>query len=336
MSTRAGQARPRTVPQTSEFSRVTVDDVPAGDRFDFWRQLFVGSYIDRPQPETRRTFRGEVLGCADSDGSVFANIRADPMICTFGKRASDLILLSFIGRGTFQLRDGDDTTIADSGSGLMLFDCDRPAVTSSTAYEVSYLALPRSTVVAAMGGQDLTPGSAAMRILPKDGLASILLAHMRAMAEHGAKLDRYESAIATKTANELAIALLAQLGRKRPEESEQHEDAFYAAARRYIELNCWRYDLTADAIAAAIGCSRAHLYRLFASRDQTVAGMMRDVRLLRARSLLETELSEPIGLIAFNTGYTDLSAFGKAFKRHFGMSPSECRALALAASASKG
>jgi AraC family transcriptional regulator, positive regulator of tynA and feaB len=334
MSTRAGQERSRPSPQTSKFSRVTIDDVAASDRFDYWRHLFVGSYIDRPRSETKRAFRGELLGCADSDGSVFANLQADPSICEFGKRDSDLILLSAIHRGTFQLRQGDDAIITDSGNGLVLFDCDRPAVTSSTAYEVAYLAMPRSTVVAAMGGQDPTPGGSAIRFLPKNGLEPVLLAHMRAMAEHGASLDRYESATATKTANALAIALLAQLGRRRPEENEQHEDAFYLAARRYIELNCWRYDLTADGIAAAIGCSRAHLYRLFARSGQTVAGVLRDVRLLRARTLLETELSEPIGLIAFNTGYTDLSAFGKAFKRHFGMSPSECRALALASSAS--
>lgn len=334
MPIRAGEARPHPTPQTPTFSRLTVDAVAEGDRFDFWRHLFVGSYIDRPRAETKQPFRGELLGCADSDGSVFANLRADSIICEFGKRDSDLILLSYIDRGTFRLRQGDDTTVVDRDTGLTLFDCDRAATTFSTDYEVAYLALPRRVVMAAMGGQDPTSGGAALRLLPQHGLVSLLQAHMRAMAAHGSSLDRYESGVATKTATALAVAFLGQLSRTRPEEIE-HQDAFYLAAQRYIELNCWRYDLTADGIAAAIGCSRAHLYRLFANRDQTVAGVLRDVRLLRARTLLETELSEPIGLIAFNTGYTDLSAFGKAFKRRFGMSPSECRAVALAASAKR-
>jgi methylphosphotriester-DNA--protein-cysteine methyltransferase len=33
-----------------------------------------------------------------------------------------------------------------------------------------------------------------------------------------------------------------------------------------------------------------------------------------------------LGTLAFECGYSDLSAFGKAFRRRFGMSPSEWRA----------
>ncbi|MGO4124638.1 helix-turn-helix domain-containing protein [Inquilinus sp. YAF38] len=65
---------------------------------------------------------------------------------------------------------------------------------------------------------------------------------------------------------------------------------------------------------------------MFATRDRTVAGDLREVRLRRARRLIETQPDRPIGLIAFDCGYTDLSAFGKAFKRRFGLGPSDWRA----------
>jgi AraC family transcriptional activator of tynA and feaB len=93
-----------------------------------------------------------------------------------------------------------------------------------------------------------------------------MLAHLRALARHGSDLNRREGAAAMRAATTLAVALFAGVGRKSPEEREELEDAFSEAARHYIELNYWRHDLTADRIATAIGCSRAHLYRMFANR----------------------------------------------------------------------
>lgn len=326
--TLAGPER-QPAPQSLEFSRITTNSVAARDRFDYWRQLFVGSYIDRlPGSDVRRGFRGEIVGCADGKGAVFANVRNDPVVGTFGKRDSDLILLGYIRRGAFQLSHGNETTLLDPSSGLVLFDCDRPAITSaSSVSEISYLALPRAVVVAAAGTSDLTASRMPVRPLPKSGLTPIMAAYLSALAKHGSNLDRSGSVAAMKAAGTLATGLLARLGRKPIERRGELEDTFLEAARHYIELNYWRHDLTANRIAAAVGCSRAHLYRLFVNRGQTVAGSLRDVRLDRARMLLATEVSLSIGSIAFNSGYTDVSAFGKAFRRRFGMSPSDYRAM---------
>lgn len=260
-----------------------------------------------------------------ADGAIFADLRACPPVFSSGKRDSDIILLCYISCGSLQLQQGGEVIVLDSRSGLVLFDCDKPATTSSTAHDISYLALSRERVVAALGGSDPTPPGVALRKLPRRGLTPVLQAYLKAMTENGATLDRFESAAAAKAATALAVALLSQLGQQPSDESERLEDAFLEAALSYINLNCWRHSLTADKIASAIGCSRAHLYRLFASRCQSVADCVRDIRLQRARELLETE-SAPIGTIAFDSGYGDQSAFGKAFKRRFGISPGDYRA----------
>src|SRR3546814_4060534 len=83
-------------------------------------------------------------------------------------------------------------------------------------------------------------------------------------------------------------------------------------------------DLTADAIARAIGCSRASLYRLFEQRGLAVAEHVRAVRLNHSRTLLR-DPRLGIGDIALRCGYDDLSAFGKAFRRRFGMTPRDWR-----------
>lgn len=329
MPTRSETAQ-QPAPQSLQFSRITTDAVAARDRFDYWRELFVGSYIDRlPGSDATQNFRGEIAGCTGGDGAVFANLRCDPVLGTFGKRGSDLILIGYIRRGAFQFSHGDQTTTLDARSGLVLFDCDRPAISSASAVtEISYLALPRDAVVAAVGSSDLTASDTPMRLLPQNGLNSVMMAYLSALATHGSNLDRQEGAAAMKAATTLATALFARLGHKSNEAWDRLQDTFFDAARHYIESNCWRHDLTAASVASAVGCSRAHLYRLFADRGQTVGGFLRDVRLRCAHLLLETELSQSIGAIAFNCGYTDLSAFGKAFKRRFGVSPRDWRAMA--------
>jgi len=177
-------------------------------------------------------------------------------------------------------------------------------------------------------GRDPVPQGEFARFLPDTGLAAVFLAHLRAMAVHGPSLNAKESAAAMQAASALAMALLSNLGGRRDEVDEAMDAARYQAAKRYMAKNIGRQDLTSANIAAAVGCSRAYLYRLFAARNETVAGHLRNIRMGRAQGLLRTRPNDRIGMIALQCGYTDLSAFGKAFRQRFGLSAQDCRAAA--------
>ncbi|WP_209023621.1 helix-turn-helix transcriptional regulator [Sphingopyxis italica] len=73
-------------------------------------------------------------------------------------------------------------------------------------------------------------------------------------------------------------------------------------------------------------CSRASLYRLFEQRGLSVGEHIRAVRLNHGRALLR-DPRLGIGDIALRCGYDDLSAFGKAFRRRFGMTPRDWRMM---------
>ena len=284
------------------------------------REQSVASCAERPDlgPESER--RDETRGGAD--------VRAEPVVSCFGHGDREMIAIGCIRRGKLATQ-GDQVDDSDTGSGLVLLDCCQAATCSATIHDLAYLTLPRSAVVETIGRDPLPAGSAPTP-LPRNGLSRILLAQLDALAEHGESLDEAETAAALQGATAVAFALLAKLFGTPPEQQPSGEDGFYASARRHIELNAWRHDLTAAGIAAAVGCSRAHLYRMFGARGQTVAGCLRDVRLMRARSQLESEPLQSIGTIAFDAGYSDLSAFGKAFKRRFGTTPRDWRQRAAA------
>jgi AraC family transcriptional regulator, positive regulator of tynA and feaB len=312
----------RSVP--TSLAKLTTCSVPVADRLDFWREQFETCDISRPISGVGSDFCSELLRCADCDGTSFLHIRGDPLVCGFGKRESGLVLVGCVRSGTFEISHDDErTTVLDSNSGLILLDCDRRLVASSTRYELTQLALPRSLVTSVLGPNPVLRDNAVVR-LPKCGLTPILLAQLDAMSRHSGELDRADAAAAMHAMASLAVAMLSRLARRDDRKNEFCEYLF-AAARRYIEAHASRHDLTAARIATAIGCSRARLYRLFADRSMYVGGLLREVRLTRARALIEKYPRRPIGQIAFDCGYSDLSTFGKAFKRRYGMSPIECR-----------
>ncbi len=96
-----------------------------------------------------------------------------------------------------------------------------------------------------------------------------------------------------------------------------------AAALRFMEQEAHRPDLNAATISRGAGCSRTGLYAAFAAREETVMGVLREIRLQRARDLIEQASKLHIGSLAWRCGFADQSRFSKLFRSRFGLPPSE-------------
>jgi transcriptional regulator GlxA family with amidase domain len=99
-----------------------------------------------------------------------------------------------------------------------------------------------------------------------------------------------------------------------------------AVALRWIEDNLSDQALGPDALATALRCSRATIYRAFSESELTVAGVIREARLKRAREMLETLPPHvTIADIAMRCGFFDASNFSRSFRNRFGISPTDIR-----------
>lgn len=96
-------------------------------------------------------------------------------------------------------------------------------------------------------------------------------------------------------------------------------------AKSYIAENSNRRDLSVGAVAAHLGLTPRNLQRLFESEGTTFSEFLLSQRLNRAhRMLTEPRLAQnPVGTIAYDAGFGDLSYFNRSFKRRFGMTPRE-------------
>ena len=85
--------------------------------------------------------------------------------------------------------------------------------------------------------------------------------------------------------------------------------------------------LNREVLAAVAGFSVPHFHRIFTAQvGENIAAYVRRVRLERAGRKLRMGAVD-ITEVALAAGYDTHAAFSKAFKQHFGLSPSEFRRL---------
>lgn len=90
--------------------------------------------------------------------------------------------------------------------------------------------------------------------------------------------------------------------------------------RALIRANLSRPDLSVEFVASVLGLSSRTLNRRLLARGVSFAGLLRDTRYATARHLL-AEAETSLGEIATALGYTDQSAFSRAFRLWSGTSP---------------
>ncbi len=97
--------------------------------------------------------------------------------------------------------------------------------------------------------------------------------------------------------------------------------------QRYIR-QCVDEPLSREALAQMAGYSVVHFHRIFRAHvGESIGAHVRRVRLERAARQLLLAGDDPVTDVALDCGYETHSAFGKAFKGHFGVSPTAFREL---------
>lgn len=314
-------------PPDNGFRRLSTRGLPAAQRFEFWRSIHNFIDLDVSEPDGRKDFRADLLLHMSDDGTTtFGCASSDDVITRFARSNDEYVMFSLGLSGTAKIRtDRDAARIVTPSSGLMVVDGTRPMRTLTEGQSHVYLTVPKAKLADALADKPglLRDGFCA---LPQEGLGGLLMANLVWMARHGERLDRSSTAIAMKAAVDLAVGTIARAHADRDTTpDERHDEAYYAAACRYIQLHLAAPDLTAASIAHALGCSRAHLYRVFAQHEQGIGAVVRAERLERAAALLASPAALPIEQIATACGFASPSAFTRSFRDQSGLTPTAFR-----------
>ena len=231
----------------------------------------------------------------------------------------DLIFVQMTLEGSDVRLVNGETVLVEAGD-ISLFDLSRSIHAQTQHCRNLTLVLPRHLLFGKDAQNDALHGLVLRRTT---STARLIGSHLRALFDDLSDITQAEApAIVTATANLVTNLIGPQMAARGP--SPTVRGAAIMEIRRYIERHIAMPDLGPDHLCKTFGLSRASLYRLF----EPIGGVTDYIRSRRLRSafrMLANDRSRTVGEIAYACGFADISAFSRAFRHQFGMSPSEVR-----------
>jgi len=158
------------------------------------------------------------------------------------------------------------------------------------------------------------------------GVPRVVAAFARSTMDEIAAFDELSGSRVGDTLARLATTMIVS-GRGDDSDESGTLRILRARVKAYIESNLSRSDLAIEEIAHRMGCSRRYIFRAFQAADTTPSQYIWDLRLERTREHLTTGSFRggSISEIAFACGFSSTAHFSRAFRKRYGMSPSEAR-----------
>ncbi|WP_443060378.1 helix-turn-helix domain-containing protein [Streptomyces sp. NBC_00459] len=315
-------------------------DVSAGDRFDYWSELFQRTHApmelfsDR-HDDFRAYQRVLNLGAVTVWPATLPSVRFRRTTRLIRQSDPERFHLSLRLSGTMRVeRDGVqgefgpyDVCVIDTSRP---FECESGiGLPPDSAQTGVGLEIPKSQLPPAL---DRIDELMRCRLSGRDGIGSLLVQFLSQLT---AKSDSYRPSDGPRLARvvvDLVSALFAHaLDSDARLDPETERRALTLRIQGFIRQHLHEPELAPGAIAAAHHISLSHLHRLFQERGITVAGWMRRERLEQCRRDLGDPLmvTTPIHVIAGRWGFTHVAHFSRAFRRAYEMTPREYRGRAV-------
>lgn len=312
-------------------SMFSTDAVPPRQRADYWYGTVFRRLDATGRLEERRALQARLLRLSGDKGAELLclsgnSVQAERSMQRCARDGVNDISIDFLVAGA-------GVTLGPTGAqrlqvgDMTVLDCARPVAIERADFRIISMFLPRDQVQAVAGD----PTRLAGQLLPSQGLATLLRHHLLATLGQAGNMLPAQRAVAIGAARDMALAILhMQASRQqasRQAAPEYVDSGTYHAALAVISRNCTNPGLSPLQIAAAIGCSRATLYRAFGKQGETVAAAISRLRLAHAVRLLCTNGDSRllISSISYQSGFTDHACFTRMFKRQYGMTPGAMR-----------
>jgi AraC-like DNA-binding protein len=308
--------------------RLDLSVTPGNAReFDLWRGGMSPLFeLDAADAKARSSFGVQLTSYQFADVAIVSGFssaarfeRTAPMIARSG---IDHISLVVHAKGGCAL-NADGRNVEVQTGDVFFLDLSRPTALRAPDYGSLTLILPRAALQPYIADLDGLHGRTLQK---KNPLNAILVNHMQTLFAEAPLLSSADGRAATNGTAALiaAFARPSANGRETIARTESATSLF--ALRRFIEANMHHRELGPDFICRKLGVSRAKLYRAFEPMGG-VSSYIQQRRLTRAHQLISspTHADQRIGAIAAACGFGNVSAFSRAFRQAFGISPTEVR-----------
>ena len=239
--------------------------------------------------------------------------------------ADDFALTINVG-GPYVISQGDDELVLEDGEATFV-SCSEPC--SFAHYPpggVLAMRFPRNPFAALLTNAD----DCYLRRIPRTTPALRLLTQYALNA-------RDEQAVSNRDLQHLMVShiydlMAVAIGATRDVEEMAQGGGLRAArlhaVKRDIKRNLERSELSIAGLAERHRCTPRYVQRLFETQGTTFTEYVLAQRLALAHRMLSDprKQDQKISMVAYDSGFGDVSYFNRAFRRHYGMAPSDARA----------
>ena len=302
----------------------TTSDVHPRDRFDYWHSVACREIVEHESlPVSRVHFEAaiEVGSVGALDLVAFQN---SPLSVEHGqahtRRSSEQLFLCRETSGSMSVeQDGRQITLHPGD--MTLLDPALPYSASfSSGSRTLVLKLPRRELQARLG----KTRSMAARLIQlgsaEDSLTSSFNAALPALV--GEMRPVCEQLVANFMLDLIALSLAKAIEGTTPRISSSKAMAILQI-RAAVKARLTDPDLDVQSIADAVGLSVRYANDILASQDTSIGRLILTERLERCRQAFEdpAQSCRSVSEVAFGWGFSDLTHFGRCFKKTYGMSP---------------
>lgn len=240
------------------------------------------------------------------------------------KLDKDCYYVEFVQQGQINILQSGQSLLSNAGIGAIF--------SASEAYDLEcigkvrslYLEIPRDQF-AERFRKDRIP--IARTMATGRGLGRIAAEFCSMLALEGAALD---APVRDRLGDELmdVLALALEMGDEDHLSADQTvQKARLRSVKAWIEQHLADPDLSLEKVARNNGVSLRHLHYLFKLTDMSVSEWIWDRRLQRSYDMLTHPEPRPLSVteVAYQLGFSSSSHFSTAFRRKFGISPSDLR-----------
>ena len=309
--------------------RKETTDLDDRDRTGYWRDVICDEFVRLDCSKLADDFKGELRGGANVGELQFAEVLADAQFVERSKRqiakfAESDFLISFQLEERGLVRQNGREALLTPGS-FALYDSTQPySLTFEQRFHQLVVQMPKEVLSRhLMNPEQYT----AVSISGKSGLGAVLTDFIFSLARELHHVRAAPDELSENLVDMIAMAFSSSVMLNQVGNHSIVRESLKRRIRQYIDNNLCNPDLSNQNIASAQNISVRYLHKLFDDEEETVHALILTKRLERTRHLLNDPAyaGHSIERIAYSTGFVSAAHFSRAFKKRYGVCPSDVR-----------
>jgi AraC-like DNA-binding protein len=245
-------------------------------------------------------------------------------IRTIAARGTDQVLVVGYRSGYFDMTAGGQTKRVEAGE-LAFIDLSQEATIEAPLVDTISIAISRRKLEAMVPLLDIAHGF----VRPRDTVSDLLLRMLEGIAAAGPNIAVVDARGISGALLQLVATCLEPLSRQGVETSQGRRAVSPVAIKAFIEQHLFEPSLGPQALLDSFNVTRSTLYRMFEPPGGVSAYISQRKLNYAFRQLSDTlQPRLRISKLAIELGFSHPSAFTRAFKESFGLSPKDVQDLA--------